>query len=255
MKPGEKRFKSVKYGSITVYYVPHLDGGGTSFGQDFIPLVRKNFRRLDRVCEFGSGPGFIGFSLLGHGLCKSLCLLDVNPEAVEACNHTIERNALQKRAKAYLSNGLRDVPRSERWDLVVSNPPHLDGTEREYGMDLIAVDPGWRIHREFYRNVSRFLKPGGSVIFVENSVGSSPEQWYRMAERNGLKPFRHFSHKGSKRGDSKILMVFMDRFVESLRDGTALSKGLRFYAHNLKKFVRSAYRQNKFYFVWSKKVG
>jgi len=38
----EKRYEHVKYGSINVYYVPHLDGGGTSSGQDSIPIIRKN---------------------------------------------------------------------------------------------------------------------------------------------------------------------------------------------------------------------
>ena len=248
-----KRLKSVKYGDISVYYVPHLDGGGTSYGQDFVPIVKKNFKKLNRVCEFGSGPGFIGFSLLGNGLCKSLCLIDINPEAVEACKYTIRANGLQDKVKVYLSDGLSKVPGSERWDLVVSNPPHLDGTNNEYGMDLIAIDPKWQIHKAFYRNVSKFLKPGGSIIFVENSAGSNPEQWFKLIRENGLKPVKSFTHEGVKRSDNQILVLFMERFVESIRDGTALSKGFRFYTHNLKKFVSGAYKQNKFYFVWSKK--
>lgn len=249
----EETLKSVKYRDIKVYYLPHLDGGGTSFGQDFVPIVKKHLGRVNRACEFCSGPGFIGFSLLANGLCDSLCLVDVNKDAIEACRYTIRKNGLSSRAKAYVSDGLKAVPRSERWDLIVSNPPHLDGTEKEYGMDLIAIDPGWRIHREFYRNASKFLKPGGSIIFVENEVGSSAEQWYRLIRANGLKPVRSFKYGAQKRSDSRILSVFMDRFVESVRDGTVFSKGLRFYVHNLRKFVRSAYRQGKFYFVWSEK--
>jgi tRNA1(Val) A37 N6-methylase TrmN6 len=249
-----KRFKSVKYGGISVYYVPHLDGGGTSYGQDFIPIVRKNFKKLNRVCEFGSGPGFIGFSLLGNGLCKSLCLIDINKEAIDACNYTIKANGLQGKAKAYLSDGLGKVPKSEKWDLVVSNPPHLDGSNKEYGMDLIAVDPEWRIHKAFYKNVSKFLNPGGSIIFVENGAGSNAEQWFKMIRENGLKPVKSFTYKGIKRSDNQILLLFVDRLFESLMDGTAVSKGLGFYVHNFKKFVSGAYKQNKFYFVWSKKA-
>ena len=250
----KKRLKQVRYGDINVYYLPHLDGGGTSFGQDFVPIVKKYFKKVDRICEFCSGPGFIGFSLLANGLCDSLCLLDINKDAIEACKYTIKANNLSDKVNAYVSDGLKDVPKSEKWDLIVSNPPHFDGTEKEYGMDVIAIDPGWKIHEEFYRNVSRFLKPGGSIIFVENGVGSNPKQWQEMIEANGLTQFKSFNYEGEKRSDTKILFVFADRFIESIRDGTVFSKGMGFYIHNFKKFVRSTYKQAKFYYVWSKKA-
>lgn len=248
-----KGLRHVAYNGINVYYLPHLDGGGTSFGQDFVPIVRREFGKVGRACEFCSGPGFIGFSLLANKLCDSLCLSDINEEAIDACNYTIRKNGLGRKAKAYVSDGLKGIPASEKWDLVVSNPPHFDGTEKEYGMDVIAIDPGWRIHREFYRRVAKHLKPNGSVIFVENEVGSRQDQWDGMIRRAGLRKVRTFKFKGPKKEDSAILKVFMDRVAESVRDGTVFSKGIAFYIHNLKKFVRSTYRQNKFYFVWSRK--
>jgi SAM-dependent methyltransferase len=245
--------RSVSYNGINVYYVPHLDGGGTSFGQDFVPVVREHFKKLGRVCEFCSGPGFIGFLLLANGLCDSLCLVDVNKDAIEACKETIKRNGLAKKAAAYVSDGLGRVPKSEKWDLVVSNPPHFYGTDEEYGMDVIAIDPKWKIHEQFYRNISKFLNPGGSILFVENGVGSTSAQWRELIERNSLKYIKSFTYKGEKRSDSKIPMVFANRFFESIRDGSILSNGPKFYIHNFKKLVRSAYKQSKFYFVWSKK--
>jgi len=251
----KKRLKAARYGDIDVYYLPHLDGGGTSFGQDFVPIVEEHFKNVGRVCEFCSGPGFIGFSLLAHGLCDSLCLVDINKDAIEACKYTIRESGLSNRVAAYVSNGLKNVPKSEKWDLVVSNPPHFSGTEKEYGMDVIAIDPGWRIHREFYKNISRFLKPGGSVVFVENEVGSNPRQWRKMIEENGLRQVKSFRYNGIKRSDTSILRVFSDRVIESVQDGTIFSKGSKFYLHNFKKFVRGTYRQDKFYYVWSKKGG
>ena len=35
------------------------------------------------------------------------------------------RNGLQDRVRVYLSDGLNGIPSSEKWDLVVSNPPHF----------------------------------------------------------------------------------------------------------------------------------
>jgi hypothetical protein len=42
-KPLKRRFapwRTVRYGDIRVHYKKHLDGGGTYFGQDFIPLMK-----------------------------------------------------------------------------------------------------------------------------------------------------------------------------------------------------------------------
>src|SRR5437899_2846192 len=89
------RYLTKTYNGISVSYAPDLDGGGTGFGQDYIPVVRRLFGRVGRVFEFCAGPAFIGFSLLGHGLCRSLCLSDINQEAVDAAHDTVKRNGLE----------------------------------------------------------------------------------------------------------------------------------------------------------------
>jgi 16S rRNA G1207 methylase RsmC len=60
---------------------------------------------------------------MANGFCKTLCLADINPEAVEACRRTVADNRLEARVSVYASNNLRDIPDGEKWDLVVSNPP------------------------------------------------------------------------------------------------------------------------------------
>jgi methylase of polypeptide subunit release factors len=76
-----------------------------------------------RAFEWCSGPGFIGFSTLGNGLCETLCLSDVNPAAAASCQHTIDVNKLADRVSVYQSDNLKNIPISEEWNLVVSNPP------------------------------------------------------------------------------------------------------------------------------------
>ncbi len=161
------------YGDISVIYTDELAGGGEIGGMDFIPIVKDIFGTVSRICEFGCGPGFIGFSLLAQGLCESLCLIDVNPKAVKICNETIKKNKLENKVSVYLSDGLSNIPSSEKWDLVVSNPPqfvnHDDWTPIE---TLRSVDPDWNIHKQFYANVEKFLKPDGSILFQENLGGN-----------------------------------------------------------------------------------
>jgi tRNA1(Val) A37 N6-methylase TrmN6 len=114
------------FGGLRVSTKKHLDGGGSTFGQDFIPLLRgRGMPKAARAFEWCAGPGFIGFSLLAHGLCDTLCLADINPEAVAACRRTVARNGLAGRVAAYESDNLLNIPAAEQWDLVVSNPPHF----------------------------------------------------------------------------------------------------------------------------------
>jgi methylase of polypeptide subunit release factors len=94
-----------------------------------------------RTFEWCAGPGFIGFSLLGAGLTETLCLADINPQAVAACRRSINDNALAARANVYLSDNLANIPQSEQWDLVVGNPPWF--SHDSVSNPLLARDQDW----------------------------------------------------------------------------------------------------------------
>jgi 16S rRNA G966 N2-methylase RsmD len=172
-----------------------LEGGGRSFGQDYIYLVRHLFGHVDRVYEFCAGPGYIAFSLLAHGLCDELVLSDVNPRAIEAMKQSVAINGLEDRVTVYESDGLESIPAEERWDLVVSNPPHFKEQARG-DASLITDDPGWKLHRDFYARVGGFLAPGGSLLIQENSRGSDPEDFFPMIEAGGLTHIRTLWYPG-----------------------------------------------------------
>jgi hypothetical protein len=149
------------YGDIEVFYDTDLDGGGREFGQDYLCEMNRLYpgKKPGRIYEWCSGPGFIGFSMLAEKMCSSLCLADVNPKAVSACMQTIERNDLQDRVSIYLSDSMRAIPASEKWDLVVGNPPHSKKkTIYPWGPALLYQDIGWKVHRSFYREVGRFQR-------------------------------------------------------------------------------------------------
>ena len=188
VKPTMRRlwpWRKRSFGGMRVHYMKDLDGGGSSFGQEYIPYLKeRGMPRQARVYEWCAGPAFIGFSLLGHGLAETLCLADINPKAVEACRRTIADNRLAGRVAVYHSDNLKDIPAAEQWDLVVSNPPHfVDG----FIGDLRAHDLDWSIHEGFYAAVGKHLKPGGVIVIQENNRGSTAETFRAMIERSGLK--------------------------------------------------------------------
>lgn len=178
--------RHARFGGITISYRPELDGGGTHFGQDFLPFFQaRGLPKQGRAFEWCSGPAFIGFSLLGNGFCETLCLADINPRSVASCRNTVEANGLADRVSVYESNNLRNIPSSEKWNLVVSNPPHF--VDEAYEGQLLAHDPQWRIHREFFMTIGNFLAPAGVVVLQENNAGSTVESFRGMIEEAGLK--------------------------------------------------------------------
>jgi tRNA1(Val) A37 N6-methylase TrmN6 len=179
-----KPWRQVTYSGIRIYYKKILDGGGPTIGQDLVQMLReRGLPNQRRVFEWCAGPGFIGLSMLARGMCQTLCLADVNKRAVEACRLTVRENGLHDRVSVYHSNNLRDIPASERWDLVVGNPPHF--ADACVG-DVRAHDRDWHIHREFYATVGKFLNPGGVIVLVEHNQGSTVETFREMIEQSGL---------------------------------------------------------------------
>jgi methylase of polypeptide subunit release factors len=188
-------YSHVRYKNIRVSYHPDLDGGGMDFGQEFIWVLKEKFGRVGHLFEFCAGPGFIGFSLLAHGLCDRLTVADINPEAVEACRVTVKESGLESQVAVYRSDCLDDIPQSEKWDLVVSNPPHWRSGEDAYLRDKRMWDPGLRIHDKFYRSIRPYLKPGGAILMQENGSATKAEDFRPMIEGNGLALAEEFKAK------------------------------------------------------------
>ena len=176
-----------QYKNIKMHYEPNLDGGGRECYPEFLRIIKEKIGKVNGAFEFCAGTAFIGFSLLADEMCKKLTLADIKKESVECCKKTIRENNLEENVGAYQSDCLKQIP-SQKWDLVVGNPPHF--SEHQINLPqttIINVDKNWDIHRSFYTDVSKYLKPNGSILLVENGRGSSPEVFYDMIKKNGLK--------------------------------------------------------------------
>ncbi len=181
-------YQVMEYNDLRVHYLPELNGGGLTFGQQYVDFLHDNVGPVERLFEWCCGPAFIGFSLLAHGLCEELYLADVNPLAVSAVEATVEANGLAGKVHYYESDNLRDLP-GISWDLVIGNPPH-SGTDRLYPAigkpSIIYMDAEWSLHRSFYSEVVSHLRPGGKVIIQENGKFSSADDFAEMIKTAGL---------------------------------------------------------------------
>lgn len=163
------------YNNYSILYRQHLDGDGRSMAEQFSRYIRDKFPDrvpFDTCFEWCAGPGFIGFALLADNICRRLVLADINPEAVALAKETAKLNGLDQCVTVYESDNLDAIPDTERFDLVVSNPPNfycLNPLHPSYNLlqaDLRPNDPGWEIHKKFYAAIAGYLNPD-AVLCIE----------------------------------------------------------------------------------------
>jgi methylase of polypeptide subunit release factors len=166
-----------------------LDGGGTEIYQEIIDLLKQWYpgHKFDRTFEWCAGPGIIGFHLLDAGVTNTLCLADIYEPAVAAQKERSSYAQYQNYVSTYLSDNLKNIPDTEQWDLVVGNPPHFaNSIQHAQNTPLrLYVDQSWQLHKEFFANIKKFLKPNAKIFLWEAAWGSSVETfrpWIEQAE-------------------------------------------------------------------------
>jgi len=99
---------------------------------------------------------------LKEGICKRLTLADINPGAIACIKKTLHENGLRDKVEVYESDNLKGLPKSSKFDLVVGNPPNIYAVHpslEESPTNLLKTcDPGWKINRDFFTNVPKYLK-------------------------------------------------------------------------------------------------
>jgi len=155
-----------------VKYDSWMDGGGTWFGQEYIKIVKQRYpKQFQRCYEWCSGPAYIGFGLLDHGICRGLCVSDIYEPAIQRVQETIAVNQLST-VTAYAIDSVSEMPDHEQFDLVVANPPHFLECPGDDNYQRIAVDADWQAHQDFFRYIGHHLLPGGVILLQENQAGS-----------------------------------------------------------------------------------
>jgi methylase of polypeptide subunit release factors len=137
----------------------------------------------------------LGYEILGMGLAKHIVFTDYYPVAIENCLENASNNHLTSHVTGYISGTIEGIPNTEKWDLVVSNPPHV--ADKEYFISTmpeesdylentcrLIVDQNFAIHREFFKNIKEKLTPDADVFLIEASNHDFFVEW---ADAGGLK--------------------------------------------------------------------
>jgi ribosomal protein L3 glutamine methyltransferase len=144
----------------------------------FEPWVESS--RVRRILDIGTGSGCIAIASAHEFAEARVDATDVSPDALAVTAINIERHGVQSRVRAIQSDVFSALG-SERYDVIVSNPPYVGAQEfaelpdeylREPALGLVSGVDGLDVVRRILAEAHRHLEPHG-VLIVE--VGNSED--------------------------------------------------------------------------------
>jgi len=137
-------------------------------GNQFEPLLHKAPTRILDLC---TGGGCIGIASAMAFPDAQVVLADISPEALAVAKINITRFGLQDRVTCVRSDLFQDI--TERFDLIVSNPPYVGENEynelpdeftREPKLGLVSEQQGLDIPLRILAQAADYLTDDGSVV-------------------------------------------------------------------------------------------
>lgn len=155
-----------------------------------IDIINKN--NLKSALDIGTGTGILACTIAKYTLSKSTAL-DVSDNALKIAEENIKNLDLSKKVKTLKSNLFEKV--SEKYDLIVSNPPYIPLSEKATIQKEVTFDPDLALYTkdekglEFYEKISKnaknYLNKNGYLLF-EMGLGQS-EDIKQILEQEGYK--------------------------------------------------------------------
>lgn len=155
-----------------------------------IDIINKN--NLKSALDIGTGTGILACTIAKYTLSKSTAL-DVSDNALKIAEENIKNLDLSKKVKTLKSNLFEKV--SEKYDLIVSNPPYIPLSEKATIQKEVTFDPDLALYTkdekglDFYEKISKnaknYLNKNGYLLF-EMGLGQS-EDIKQTLEQEGYK--------------------------------------------------------------------
>lgn len=155
-----------------------------------IDIINKN--NLKSALDIGTGTGILACTIAKYTLSKTTAL-DVSDNALKIAEENIKNLDLSEKVKTLKSNLFEKV--SEKYDLIVSNPPYIPLSEKATIQKEVTFDPDLALYTkdekglDFYEKISKnaknYLNKNGYLLF-EMGLGQS-EDIKQTLEQEGYK--------------------------------------------------------------------
>ena len=155
-----------------------------------IDIINKN--NLKSALDIGTGTGILACTIAKYTLSKTTAL-DVSDNALKIAEENIKNLDLSEKVKTLKSNLFEKV--SEKYDLIVSNPPYIPLSKKTTIQKEVTFDPDLALYTkdekglDFYEKISKnaknYLNKNGYLLF-EMGLGQS-EDIKQTLEQEGYK--------------------------------------------------------------------
>jgi release factor glutamine methyltransferase len=129
---------------------------------------------LVTALDFGTGTGCIAIALAAKCAGAKITALDLSADALVLAKENAARNQVAEQIAFLQSDGFAALPKENRFDLIISNPPYIPSAEIEtLQPEVRDFDPraaldggagGLGFYRKFAAEAKPFLKPDGKIM-------------------------------------------------------------------------------------------
>jgi len=186
----------------------HLDGGGYEIRNELHTVIKNTGKpQYDRAFEWCAGYGPLGFDLLDKKMVNTVVFSDCYSVAMDQCVDNAKENQVLNKITTYTTDKISSLPLTEKFDLVVANPPHsgdkksfIDSLENKSCIEntcRLIVDEGYQAHQEFFANIKRYLTSNADIYIT---AGSNMDYFIRWAEEGGLQYVNFYPNTTSANG-------------------------------------------------------
>lgn len=134
-------------------------------------IIKYNLKNMLDMC---CGSGCLGISIAKNSKIENVLLADISNKALEVTNKNIENNNVSDKCKTINSDLFNNISISNKFDLIISNPPYIKKDEilnlDEYVKKepIIALDggvSGLEFYEKILDNGQNYLKENSYIIF------------------------------------------------------------------------------------------
>lgn len=142
-----------------------------------------------RILDIGTGTGIAALSAASANPKNAVLGVDTNSAAVACAAANAKANRISN-CKFLVSDLFAAIPRGEKFDAILFNPPYLPTTDSERlknAEENAAYDggkTGLEVFMRFAASAPPYLAPGGKVAVIATSLGGGIEKTARALEKH-----------------------------------------------------------------------
>lgn len=137
----------------------------------------------DTVLDVGTGTGVIAIFAAYKGAGKVIAV-DLNPAAVACAKENVRRHGFGKIIEVRLSNVFSAIKPTEKFNVIAANLPFRIKPAKDL-VEASMWDTGFRVHKAFFKGVSKHLKPNGRIFLDQANYGGLREM-KALARKHGF---------------------------------------------------------------------